>query len=141
MKLPFQKIANQRKRSRATVAFTLLEVMIASGIFFMAIFAILELVSSNLRNARRLQEPQVDPALLLADLSQTNILTEGSDSDDFGELYPGYQWASQTEQVESNGWFKVVYVVTKPGGDANSETSLGAFFYRPDSPPGAGFKP
>ncbi len=120
-------------------AFTLLEVMIASGLFFMAIFAILSLVSSNLRNARLLQEPQVDAGLLLADLCQTNKLTEGSDSGDFGELYPGYRWTSDVRQISTNGLFKVEYVVSRPGGDANSDKSLSTLLYRPDSPAGAGF--
>ena len=40
---------------RGQVAFTLLEVMIACGIFFIAVFAILALVSNTLRNAQRLR--------------------------------------------------------------------------------------
>lgn len=40
--------------------FSLLEVMIAIGVFFLAVFAILGLVSSSLGNARRLQRPLVD---------------------------------------------------------------------------------
>src|SRR5580692_2494919 len=51
--------------SHSERAFTLLEVMIAAGIFFMCIFAILSLVSTNIRNARLLQEPQVDAGMLL----------------------------------------------------------------------------
>lgn len=124
---------------RPKAAFTLLEVMIASGIFFMAIFAILSLVSGNLRNARRLQEPPVDAGMLLADLCQTNKLTEGSDSGDFGELYPGYRWTSDIRQVSTNGLFKVEYTVSRPGGEPNSDTSLSAWLYRPDSPAGANF--
>ena len=46
----------------------------------MCIFAILELVSSNLRNARRLQEPHVDAGSLIAELSLTNKLYEGAES-------------------------------------------------------------
>jgi len=43
-------------RGRSARAFTLLEVMIATGILFVAIFAILGLVFANLRNARLLQQ-------------------------------------------------------------------------------------
>lgn len=128
--------------TRATVstsAFTLLEVMIAAGIFFMAIFAILALVTTNIRNARYLQEQPVEPGMLLADLVQTNKLTEGSDSGDFGELFPGYTWTSDIRQIETNGLFRVDYVVTKPGGGPNSQTTLSALLYRPDSPKGQGF--
>jgi len=39
-------------QSSGTNAFTLMEVMVACGIFFMATFAILALVSTTLRNAR-----------------------------------------------------------------------------------------
>jgi Tfp pilus assembly protein PilV len=122
-------------------AFSLLEVMIAAGIFFMAIFAILALVSTNIRNARLLQEQPVDPGMLLADLVQTNKLEEGTDQGDFGDLFPGYTWTCDITQVASNGLFKVEYVVTKPGGGPNSQTSLSALLYRPDSPAGANFKP
>jgi Tfp pilus assembly protein PilV len=120
-------------------AFTLLEVMIASGIFFMAIFAILALVSTNLRNARLLSEPQVDAGMLLADLSLTNKFYEGSDSGDFGELYPGYHWSSSITQVGTNGYFQVDYIVTRPNSGPNTDRKLRAFFFRPDSPAGAGY--
>jgi Tfp pilus assembly protein PilV len=128
-------------RSKTVVreAFTLLEVMIATGIFFMAIFAILSLVSTNLRNARLLQEPQVDAGMLLADLVQTNKLTEGGDSGDFGDLYPGYRWTCDIHQVLTNGFFQVDYVVTRPGGGPGAETSLSALLYRPNSARGANF--
>lgn len=108
--------------------------MIAAGIFFMAIFAILSLVSTNIRNARLLQEQPVDPGMLLADLVQTNKLQEGSDSGDFGDLFPGYSWSSDITEVGSNGLFKVEYIVTKAGGGPNSESKLDALLYRPDSP-------
>ena len=119
---------------RSQLAFTLLEVMIAAGIFFMCIFAILALVSSNLRNARLLQEPQVDAGMLLADLCQTNQFHEGSDSGDFGDLFPGYKWSCEIQQVGTNGFFKVDYVVTRNGGGPNTDNAISALFYRPDSP-------
>jgi len=118
---------------QSTSAFTLLEVMIAAGIFFMAIFAILALVTANIRNAHLLQQQPVDPGMLLADLVQTNKLQEGSDSGDFGELFPGYRWDSQITQIESNGLFRVDYVVTKPGGGRNSQTTFSALRFRPES--------
>src|SRR5712691_7651775 len=74
------------------LAFTLLEVMIALGIFFMAMFTILALVSNTLRNARSLQETEVDPGMLAAQLSLTNRITEGSESGDFGDVYRDYTW-------------------------------------------------
>jgi len=54
-----------RKHNRGS-AFTLLEVMIACGIFFIAMFAILGLVSNCLRNARALRHIEVDAGMVAA---------------------------------------------------------------------------
>jgi hypothetical protein len=108
--------------------------MVASGIFFMCIFAILALVTTNLRNARLLQKEWANAGLLMADYSQTNQLTEGNDSGDFGELYPGYRWDSETVLLMTNGFFQVDYVVTLPKGSGGTGlTKLSAHLYRPDS--------
>jgi len=66
-----------RRRGREQRAFSLLEVMIAIGIFFMAAFAILGLVSSSLEYARRLQRPMVEAGAVAGELSLTNKLVEG----------------------------------------------------------------
>ena len=125
--------------SRGGSAFTLMEVMIAMGIFFMAIFAILALVSSNLRNARLLQEPVVDTTMVLGDLYQTNILMEGSTDGDFGDLYPGYRWSYNITQIRTaNGLFQVDLFVVHPNG--NLETNLSVVLWRPASPPQGAFK-
>src|ERR1043165_1447678 len=75
-------------------AFTLLEVMIALALFFMAMFAILQLISGTLRNARALQQNEPDPGMVLAmtQLATTNIFTEAVETGDFHEwkMYPGY---------------------------------------------------
>lgn len=123
---------------RGIRAFTLLEVMIAMGIFFMATFAILALVSNTLRNARALHQDSVDPAMLAAQLSITNRLGEGSDSGDFGELYPDYTWTREIFEVGSNGLFEVDFTVRHRYGREKSETHLGVLFFRPESQPGAG---
>jgi len=84
-------------RSRA---FTLLEVMIACGIFFMATFAILGLVSNTLRNARRLQRIEVDAGMAAAQVYQimrTNRQAEVSLSGDFGDSYPDYSWTADSQ--------------------------------------------
>jgi hypothetical protein len=52
--------------SALRTGFTLLEVMIACGIFFMATFAILGLVSNTLRNARGIQRVEVDAGMAAA---------------------------------------------------------------------------
>ena len=67
-------------------AFTLLEVMIAVGLFFMASFAILGLISTSLANARRLQKPLVDASVLASQLSMTNKLYEGTVSGNLADM-------------------------------------------------------
>jgi|HubBroStandDraft_6_1064221.scaffolds.fasta_scaffold674229_2 Tfp pilus assembly protein PilV len=124
-------------RSRQKIeAFTLLEVMIAMGIFFMCMFAILEVVATNLKAARAIQRPPVDISLLINDVVQTNKLEEGSDSGDFGEneLFKGYKWSSETTQVATNGLFKVEFLVTHSDGAQNAETRMSVLLWRPDSP-------
>jgi type II secretion system protein I len=115
-------------------AFTLLEVMIALGIFFMCIFAILEVVATNLRAARKLQDQPVDISLLVADAYQNTKIEEGSDSGDFADLFPGYKWESQTNVMATNGLFKVEFMVTHPGGNEHSEQHMTVLLWRPDSP-------
>jgi type II secretory pathway component PulJ len=66
-----------RFRQSNFIAFTLLEVMIAVAIFFMATFSILALMSRCLSQARSLQPMQVDANMVVAELSLTNKLEEG----------------------------------------------------------------
>jgi hypothetical protein len=120
-------------QSRRTGAFTLMEVMIAMAIFFMAIFAILELVASNLRNARLLEMPHVDCGLVMADLFQTNKLEEGTDEGDFGKLYPDYHWEQDIVCIGTNGLFQIQYILRHP--DGSIETNLSALMWKPDSKP------
>ena len=56
---------------RAGEAFTLMEVVIALGIFFMAIFALLQLTSQGLRMARAVQHVGLNPSVLPAQLALT----------------------------------------------------------------------
>jgi type II secretory pathway pseudopilin PulG len=122
------------KTRGCTRAFTLVEVMIAMGIFFMAMFAILGLVANSLRNARHLQEERVDPSMLIAQLSLTNQLTAGSDSGDFGDLYRGYRWTSDITEI-TNGLFQVEYLVTGPPipGSDPAQSHMSVLLWRPNS--------
>lgn len=89
-RLRFNVLSSQRFN-----AFTLLEVMIASGIFFLATFAILSLVAQTLRNARALERNEANAgmaAALIYDLVKTNRLDTGAGSGDFGNLYPDYSF-------------------------------------------------
>lgn len=117
-------------------AFTLLEVMIALALFFMAMFAILQLISGTLRNARALQQNEPDPGMIAAQLALTNVLTEAVESGDFSEwkIYPGYHWAQDVYSVGSNGLFEADITVSRRVGRQNVESHLSVLLYRPDSP-------
>ena len=124
---------NRRADGRA---FSLLEVMIAIGIFFSCIFVILSLVSSSLQNARRLQRPMVDAAMLASELSLTNQIVETSQSGDFGKLYPGYTWTADINEVLTNRLFQVDYVV-QSSDTREVVQKMSVLFYRPQSPAGS----
>jgi hypothetical protein len=103
-------------------AFTLLEVMIACGIFFMATFGILALVANTLRNARALQRSDVDSGMAAAQVYQmlkTNVLSQGSFSGDFGDAYRDYSWDAtwdvDWDSGATNGLLKVGIVVNRSG--------------------------
>jgi Tfp pilus assembly protein PilV len=114
-------------------AFTLMEVMIAVAIFFMAMFTILGVLSSALRGASMLRSNGPTAGMRASELTLTNKLEEGSDSGTFGDIpiYDGYRWTSETREVATNGLFQVDFAVYNPKGDLDS--TLSVLFYRPDS--------
>ena len=129
-------------RESAT-AFTLLEVMIATAIFFICVFAILALVSTSLRNARVLQQHTVEPGMLAGMTALTNRLMEGSETGDFEDIapgsFPGYSWTRYIEQVASNGLFRVDLMVSHDINGKPVESKMSVLLYRPESPPGSAF--
>lgn len=142
MKINF---ANQSQQAgRAVVqrrrAFSLLEVMIAIGIFFVAVFAILSVVSQSLANARRLQRPQVDASAVLAQYANTNILIEGTYSgnlsDLLGKSYRDYNWTAEVTEVATNHLYQVEAVV-QSYGNREIVSDLSTVLYRPQSPAGS----
>lgn len=130
MKLPDTCPGHERAPQ---TAFTLIEVVIATGIFFMAMFAILGVLSSELHAASILRSNGPTPGMIAAQLSLTNKLEEGSASGDFGdvEIYQGYRWVSETTEVATNGLFQVEFAVINPSGRLDS--TLTVLFYRPES--------
>ena len=122
---------------RVSRAFTLVEVMIALMIFFMAVFTILGVVSSALRNARALQRKQVDCGLVAAQLSLTNRLVEQVESGDFADMYPDYEWETDTIEELTNKLFRVDMIVQRRTGNAPVESKMSILLYRPDSPAGS----
>ena len=103
-------------RERADRAFTLLEVMIASGLFFMASFSILALVSQSLRNARSLQRPPVDAGMVAAQYAATNRFFEGTRSGDFdSEALRDFSWTVETYEAGTNGLLAADVVLEQRG--------------------------
>lgn len=113
--------------------FTLLEVMIAMAIFFAAIFAILDLVTQNLRIARGLSMGEIDFSSVAAELSLTNRLEEGTVSGDFGDLRPGASWVADTTLYSSNGLFQVDILVDWPENGLAKQRKVSILLYRPGS--------
>ena len=122
-------------------AFSLLEVMIATGIFFLATFAILGLISTSLGNARRLQRPCVDASALLSQWSLTNQLVEGTYSGNLGDLlgkdYRDYRWTGEIIEVASNKLFQADFIIQSARGGRDVLSRTTSLFYRPQSPAGS----
>ncbi len=125
--------APRLSRSRSRAGFSLLEVMIAGGLFFMAIFAILAMVSGILSNARSLRRNELDAGMVAAQVCNTNKLYEGTQSGDFGNLYPGYSWETETSETGTNGLFQVDIIVNLRGVPKPVD-SMSILLFRPDSP-------
>jgi hypothetical protein len=139
--------ARADRRTRFLRSFTLLEVLIASAIFFTMAFAVLELVTRGLAGVKVLQQREPDAGILAAALSLTNKLEEGSESGDFEDLapglYPGYSWTRDIYEVGSNGLFQVDFAVIRRSGKGHgpSVTTMSTLMYRPGSPTGSRFQP
>jgi hypothetical protein len=130
---------NRRAGGRA---FSLMEVMIAIGIFFSCIFVILSLVSSSLRNARRLERPMVDAHPVLARYAATNSFVEGhfhgnlGEPDLLGKGYENYIYDGDIVEVLTNRYYIVECKILEPGGN-ETLSDLSSEFYRPQSPAGS----
>jgi hypothetical protein len=116
--------------SRPVDAFTLVEVMIATGLFFMAMFAILGVVSQGLRAAASIRQDSPTPGMVLAEFATTNMLEESYDRGDFGDFYTGYTWVRQVAFAGSNGLFQVDVAVLR---GQNLDSQITTYLYRPDS--------
>jgi len=121
--------------SPSTGAFTLMEVMIASGIFFLATFTVLALVSTSLRNARALQRGDADASMAASQVYQllkTNLQAEVSGSGDFGKAYPDYSFEFASGQYQSNGLLQVEIVVHRRGNLKPVDTTT-VWVYAPEA--------
>lgn len=142
MKVSFSRCERRVVRAQAQHrrAFSLIEVMIAAVLFFMAVFAILGLVFQTLSNARRLQHPQVDASPVLAQYAATNSLVEGTYSGDLsdmlGNAYRDYHWTAEITEVGTNKLFRVQCIV-QAGRNSAILSDLTTLLYRPLSPAGS----
>jgi hypothetical protein len=122
-----------RGSRHSQTAFSLMEVMIASGIFFMCVFSILAMVSSVLRNARSLRRTELDAGMVAARLvGVTNRFYEGSESGDFGNLYPDYSYEADTIEAATNGLYEIDIVVRRRGVSQPVD-SMSIYVFSPDS--------
>ncbi|HEX7655094.1 MAG TPA: prepilin-type N-terminal cleavage/methylation domain-containing protein [Verrucomicrobiae bacterium] len=85
-------------RKRPQQAFSLLEVMVAIAILMVGTFAILDLISTSLSNARRIQHPLVNASEVLSYyVGMTNKFdygtASGSLSEIMGKQYADYNYA------------------------------------------------
>jgi hypothetical protein len=128
------KISLNKHGSRA---FSLMEVMIAIAVFFMAIFAILELTSRNLKMARSLRQTMVDPGMAAAAISLTNSLEEATESGDFAPDFPDVKWTRTITEISTNGLFQVDIVVSQPVNGKYVDSPLQILLFRPQGAPTA----
>ena len=119
-------------------AFSLIEVMIAIGVLFICIFAILGVVSNGLRGARALQRPDIDAGSVAAFFSITNKHEEGletgsfDDLGDFPQAYNDYEWERECTEVGTNGlWMERIVVLRRSTG--RPESAIERLVYDPMS--------
>ena len=124
----------REKRTLPAGAFTLLEIVVAMAIFFMAYFAVMELLNTNLRAAHSLNVTPIDFTQVVYDMLATNRLEEISESGDFGDMYPGWSWTREAYEVSTNGFFQVDVEVYHPGSvGGRVATAMSLWLYRPES--------
>ena len=131
-------------RSRRKAGFSLMEVMIALGIFLIALFTILGLVSQLLRNARAFQNKKAPDAEMAQGYfnSITNRVSPGletyefDDLADFNGLYRDYYVEKDTssEPVLTNGLWQVDYRVINRRTHA-VESAISTYYFDPNSQP------
>ncbi|HYE32387.1 MAG TPA: hypothetical protein VEH27_13225 [Methylomirabilota bacterium] len=113
-------------------AFSLLEVLIASALFFIAMFSVLALSSRSLNAARNLSPTHADISELVLPLVLTNRFTDedlGVLSDGF-ENFPEHSWEREIVPWYTNGFFRVNFRIMR-GGQIESESSI--YMYKPAS--------
>src|SRR5438045_2717477 len=116
MNFPFQKKPLETTGTRS--GFTLLEVMIAVGVLFMCLFAVLALLSNSLTSARKLQQRRdIDTSsiagMIYVQLINTNTVNEGPVEINLDEMFPGSRCRADVTEVGSNGLCQVDFDVER----------------------------
>jgi hypothetical protein len=129
---PYQA-GTRLKNEIAARAFSLIEVMVATTIFFMAMFAILGVLCAGIHAATILRTSGPTAGMAAGYYYVTNKIEEGTDSGDFSDIagYQGYQWRSSAVEVATNGLFHMEFVVIDPHG--NPSSTLDVLIYNPNS--------
>jgi ABC-type multidrug transport system permease subunit len=114
-------------------AFTLIEVMLAITIFFMAMFAILGVLSSGVHAATILRTSGPTAGMVAGQYFVTNQMEEGVDAGDFSDIagYEGYAWSAEKVEVDTNGLYKLHIEVLNSGHQQYSV--LDVLLYKPGS--------
>jgi prepilin-type N-terminal cleavage/methylation domain-containing protein len=142
MNVPPEHPARLRRNAQnALSAFTLIEVMIAIGVFCIGVFFILELVASVLHGARLLDKPMVDAGVVASEIGNTNQLIEVEDvsgdlSEFLGKNYQGYTYDYSITEVQSNRLFELDVFLRGNSGSRPLISKMAVLLYRPASPPG-----
>ena len=114
----------KRVRLARRDGFSLIEVTIAMGIFFICMFALLSLTTQSLNTARRLEFVEPDIGWVASELSLTNVVEEGFETGDFGDHYPGWNWTRDVYMypvleefdgdIDDQGLYQVCLLYTSP---------------------------
>ena len=132
------------RAGRIRSAFTLLEVMVATAIFFMVAFAILEMVTRGLVAVRAIQKREPDPGIILSMFSTNKAWEEMNISGNYEDIapgmYQGYRWELFAHRyMETNDHLFIVEVMSY--GDSKSgrgPSTASTMFFSPHSKPASG---
>ena len=124
----------EARAPRAKSAFTLLEVMIAVGVLFMCLFAVMALLTNSLASARKLQQHRdIDTGsiagMIYVQLVNTNSLNEGPIDVNLEEMFPGCRCKADLTQVGTNGLCQVDFDVER---NQKLEAQSHFFIYLPN---------
>lgn len=131
-----------RPQGRRRGGFTLMEVMIAIGVFCIGVFFILALVAQVMSGARLLDKPMVDAGVVAANIANTNSLIEtsgasGDLSEFLGDPYKGYAYVYDIVEDQSNKLFRADIEVTSDAPGKPVVSKMSVLLYRPQSPAGS----